>query len=277
MRLHYHSWRSYQDCPKQYFLKYRKKVQPTVPINDYFTLYGKLMEKFFINFSTHWKFETPYMTPNRIREKIEGLWEFLEYSSIIDWSAPFAKLSAEDIIDQAFQDTCTIMDSHNQNYFLNTKSEVEIKATTKNGVELVGRLDFLYNHPLSNSVMIFDGKGTKHVGKYVSEDQLLFYALLYLFHYKRLPDELGFFYYRFNSMIPVDITSLKINHFRERLSSDIKKMLETSDFPATPCYRSCKFCDYNNSCNDRSAWQASHRKPSQINVPDEPGVQEFGF
>lgn len=235
------------------------------------------MERFFRAFATHWKFRTPYMTPEQIRKKIESLWEHLEYSSIINWNAPFVKLSAEDIVEQAFTDTCTIMDSHNQNYFLNTQSEIEITVTTKTGVELTGRLDFLYNRPQNDARMIFDGKGTKHVGKYVSEDQLLFYALLYFFHYKAMPDELGFFYYRFNSMVPVDITPLKINHFRERLSADIKVLLEVSDFPATPSHKSCHFCDYNNTCNEYIAWQAGHKKPSQIAASDEGGIQEFSF
>jgi len=237
------------------------------------------MERFFRGFATHWKFKMPNMPPPVIREKIEALWEYLEYSSIIDWNAPFAKLTGPEIVEQAYQDTCTIMDTfETQNYFLNTKSEVEISVTTKDGVELTGRLDFIWHNPVTDQPeMIFDGKGTKHMGKYVSEDQLMFYALLYYFHYGKLPHQLGFFYYRFNTMMPVDLTPNKINNFRERLSADIKTLLTVSDFPATPCHRSCRFCDYNNTCNEYISWQAGHKKPSQIAAPDEPGIQEFAF
>src|SRR5208283_867783 len=106
----------------------------------------------------------------------------------------------------AFTDVCTIMDSQQQNYFLSSTSEVEIHLKLKGETELRGRIDFVHSDPLCKDILIFDGKGTDTIGKNVSNDQLLFYALLYFFQCKVVPSSLGFFYYRFNTLIPVPIS-----------------------------------------------------------------------
>ena len=120
MKISYHGWKSYRECPKKFLLKHVQKAPPTVPVNEYFTLYGRLVEKFFELFSNIWRFKTPYIFPEIIRERLQVLYNDILMASTVNWSAPFVKYTQNDIFEQAFTDVCTIMDSMQQNYFLST-------------------------------------------------------------------------------------------------------------------------------------------------------------
>jgi len=277
MKLNPHSYQAYMECPKKYYMEYVIKQPRTVPQNDYFTLYGRLVEKFFTMFCNIWRFKTPYLFPEIIKERLEVLWNGIIESSVIDWSVPYAKLTKDDIFAKAWGDICAIMDSQNQNYFLNTKSEVEITVSLKEGDIINGRLDFIHKDPLGTSISIIDGKGTNKLGKNVKMSQLLFYALLYYFHYKVLPAELGFFYYQFNSLHLIPFNLNIINGFRIQLSCDIKRIKADSSYTPTPSPKSCKYCGYNNRCNDYMVMKAKRAKPSKLQELQGDGVIQFGF
>jgi len=215
------------------------------------------------------------MSPEMIRKKMKVLWDDLLRSTTVDWSSSRVTQTQNEIFDVAVMDVCAIMDSPSQNHFLNTKSEVEILVKTKGGTEIGGRLDFIHYEPLDdNLVHIFDGKGTTKVGR-VDTNQLYFYALLYFFHYKRLPAGLGFFYYRFNLYKPLPIDLVRLNEFRAKVSLDVKAISTGSDFSATPGWKPCHFCEYQPTCQEYMAFRASRKKPSAIDLPD--GVTEFGL
>ena len=279
MKLTYHSWKDYQECPKKYYLKHIKKAPPTEPINKYFALYGKTVEKFFELFSNSWKKQTPYMPPEYIRKKLMPIYDSLLGTEIIDWGAPFAKLSREDIFEQAYRDICTIMDSPNQNLFLNTQSEVSIKVKTKDGDVISSRIDFIHENPTSKgSITIIDGKGTNKIGKNISKDQVILYCLMYYFHTGVMPIAAQFFYYRMNQIVPVEINLDIINEMRARISLAFKTIKEDKNFEPTASYKSCRYCDYRTPCLARIKREASSkRKKSKIQLPDVVGVQEFSF
>ena len=275
MNISYSAWKLYAECPKHYFLKHRKQAPPVIPLDDYHRMYGFLTERFFQMFCNHWRHQTPYMSPEMIRKKMKVLWDDLLRSTTVDWSSSRVTQTQNEIFDVAVMDVCAIMDSPSQNHFLNTKSEVEILVKTKGGTEIGGRLDFIHYEPLDdNLVHIFDGKGTTKVGR-VDTNQLYFYALLYFFHYKRLPAGLGFFYYRFNLYKPLPIDLVRLNEFRAKVSLDVKAISTGSDFSATPGWKPCHFCEYQPTCQEYMAFRASRKKPSAIDLPD--GVTEFGL
>lgn len=279
MNLSYHAWKDWKDCPKKYFLKNRKKADPTVERNDYAKVYGLLVESFFTNYVNIWRFETPYMPPAFIRMKLEILYQNLKPTLTVNWTAFYAKLTEAEIFEQAYQDICVIMDTpESNNLFLNTKSEVSFSIATKNGVDITGRPDFIHTHPVMGNVLIFDGKGSTKVKKNVDENQLLFYALLYRLHYGAMPNELGFFYYRFNTLAPVEINADILNKFRAQLSLDIKALLAESEFKATPCPKSCKYCDYRVGCKEKEERDLKHKRKSKItDLPDKEGIIEFSL
>jgi CRISPR/Cas system-associated exonuclease Cas4 (RecB family) len=165
-----------------------------------------------------------------------------------------------------------------QNLFLNTKAEVEIKLKTKEEVNITGRLDFIHTNPISNEVLIFDGKGTDKIKKNIDENQLLYYMLLYWFLYKEIPQQTGFFYYRFNLFAPMVVGVSQINKFRAQLSLDIKALLKESEFKATPSYTVCKYCGYKATCKEKEDREKISKKPSKItNLPESGGIVQFSF
>jgi CRISPR/Cas system-associated exonuclease Cas4 (RecB family) len=277
MKLNFHSYRAYLECPQKFYKEFLRKEPYTVPQNDYFKLYGKLVEKFFEMFCNIWRLNTPYMPPEMIKNKLEILWDGLLSASFVNWSAPFVQLTKDDIFNQAYGDIRAIMDSQNQNHFLNTKSEVEITVSLKDGDIINGRLDFVHRSPLGDSVSIIDGKGTDKLGKNTDPTQLLFYALLYYFHFKVLPAEIGFFYYRFNSFNPIPFDLNTLNGFRAKLSCDLKRIKTEVAYAATPSSKSCKYCGYKNKCNDYFTAKAERAKPSKLKELQGDGVIEFGF
>jgi len=277
MKLSYHAWKDYKDCPKKYYLKFIKKQPTTLTKNDAFNLYGKLVEKFFQYFCNIWRFTMPYMPPEEIRFKMVKIYEDLLKVSEVDWTAPFVPETKESLFEHACSDVCAIMDSPNQNYFLNSKSEVSIEVATKLGYEITGRLDFIHFEPLNKIPIIFDGKGTTKIGKNIDKNQVIFYALLFYFHYKIVPSGLGFFYYRFNTYVPVEIDLKKLNEFRAQMSLDIKQLVNETEYKATPRPKACKYCDYRNICRECLEDQLSRKKPSRIELPDGEGIIEIGI
>ena len=277
MIISYHSWKEYGECPKKYFLKYRKKAPYSVPRNDYHALYGKLVERFFQHFCNTWRFTMPYMPVEEIKYKLTSLYRIVLDTSTVDWTAPFITASQEDIFNQAFGDVNAIMNSLSQNYFLNTKSEVSIEVAVQSGAQLTCRLDFVHKKAVGDHLTIFDGKGSMTIGKNVEDDQVLFYALMYYFHYKRLADEIGYFYYRFNTYKPVPISLSILNEFRAKLSLRVKEMVADSTFTATPSAKACKYCEYRLSCIEGMESKAKRKRPSKLDIVEQEGITEIGM
>lgn len=277
MRIDFHKWEDFRDCPKKFFLKHIKKEPPTVPKDDYSKIYGKTVEKFFELFCNIWRYKTPYIFPDVIRERLLKIYnDILSYSEV-KWSSSRHKCSRDELFELIVADVCAIMDSQNQNFFLNSKSEVSIDATIKDGHVINGRVDFIhYLPPFSQDYMIIDGKGVNKIGKNVSDDQLLFYALLCFFQYKKLPVEIGFFYYKFNVFAHVPLDSDILNEFRARLSLDIKKMTEPVEHRATPTAKACTYCDYYATCLEGLQAKAQRAKKSKIEL-DGDGLMQFSF
>lgn len=277
MKINYHGWKAFKSCPKKYYKEFVKKESPTVPVNDYFALYGRTVEKFFELFCNNWRHTTPFMWPDVLRKKLEIIYDEILYSSTVNWSAPFCKQTKEQIFEQSYEDISNIMNSLNQNYFLNTRSEINFELKLKNDIIIKSRIDFIHKDAIKDEETIIDGKGTNKIGKNVDPDQLFFYTLVYLLHYNKLPKEIGFFYYKFNTFEPIPFNINFLNEFRAQLSLDIKTIRATTEFKATPCPQACKYCKYNNTCSEGILDKSSRMKDSKITDLDGDGIIEFGI
>ena len=277
MNISYDAWKAYKECPRKFHMEYIKKVAPTIPVNDYFKLYGDLVQKFFEMFCNIWRYQTPYLPPDMIRDKLAILYKDLLNTSTVNWSAPFCKLSQEDIFEEAFRDICIIMESPNQNYFLNTRSEINIELNLKDSNIINGQIDFIHTDAIDKTRdTIIDGKGSNKISKNVSDNKLLFNCLLYSFRFNKLPAETGFFYFRHNIFSPVIIDEDKLNQFRAQLSLDIKEITR-SNYEPTPCARSCKYCNYLNGCKEGLEAKAKRARPSRIKDLEGDGLVTFGL
>jgi CRISPR/Cas system-associated exonuclease Cas4 (RecB family) len=278
MRISYHAWKAYKECPKKFFLEYIQKAPPTTATNDYHRLYGVLVQKFFEIFCNTWRFKTPHMFPEVIHERMIPLWDGILKTSEVCWTAPYVSMTQQEIFEKAWTDVCAVMDSLSQNYFLNSKSEVSIELKLKDEHVINGRIDFVHTDYLAgNSIVIFDGKGTGKIGKNIDNNQLLFYALLYFFSTKILPSTLGFFYYQLNIFVPVFFNQEVLNEFRAKLSLDIKQMTTLSEYRPTPCAKACKYCRYFIGCQEGLTAKAGRAKKSKLPELEGDGVVEFGL
>jgi len=277
MKISYHAWKDFMECPKKFRLQHVERAAPTVPVNEYFTLYGKLIEKFFQIYCNLWRFKTPYLYPEVIKERLERLWLGIDLSSVVNWSAPFVTKTKDQIFEEVFKDICAIMESETLNYFLNSQSELTIQLTLANSNILSGRLDFVHNN-LDKSILIFDGKGAGTKGKNVSPEQLYFYALLYYLHFKRMPDQLGFFYYKFNCFEPIAFDLDTLNEFRTKVSLGVKAIVSGAVQDPTPSAKACKYCRYLNGCVEGTLSKTSRMRKSKLTgIEENGGIVEFGL
>lgn len=276
MNISYHSWKCYSECPKKFNKQYVQKAPPTEPLNEYFTLYGRLVEKFFELYCNIWRFKTPVITPEVIRQKLVFIYSGIIKSSTVNWDLPYCRDSKEDIFEQGYEDVCTIMTSPNMSYFYNTKSELSIGLLLKDDHKMKGRLDFIHKAQIGDDEIIFDGKGTNKIGKNISNNQLYFYTFLYYFRFNKLPTQLGFFYYRFNTFIEIPIDMDILNDFRARLSLDVKEMYKAEHEP-TPSAKSCKYCKYFTGCTEGEKDRLSRKRSSKIDLESNGKIVTLGF
>ena len=153
---------------------------------------------------------------------------------------------------------------------------MSIGLILKDEHKIKGRLDFLHHSQVGNDDTILDGKGTNKLGKNISDNQLYFYTFLYYFRFKKLPVQLGFFYYRFNTLVPVDMDINILNDFRARLSLDVKEMVK-AEHKATPSAKSCKYCKYFTGCTEGEQSRISRKRSSKIDLESDGKVVELSF
>jgi hypothetical protein len=279
MHLDFYSWRCYNECPKHYRLQYVDQVPPPYPENKYFALYGNIMQRFFEMYSNNWgKSDTCPMPDDLIKERLKTIFDSFLKTEYIVWGARFANQSGADILQDSFVSTRAILSSPNKEYFLNTSSEVPITLETKDEDVISVKIDFVHTvseNVLNKRLLIFDGKGTKKLGN-VWNDQVYLYALIYFFHTKIMPSSLGFFYYRFNTFVPVEITMDILNLFRAKLSLSLKTIKADLEFKANPCTKSCKYCGYQTDCQEY-IHRPKRKKKNNIPVTETTGLAEFGF
>lgn len=163
-----------------------------------------------------------------------------------------------------------------------------------------GRADFVIEREKEKDVIILDGKGSKHGKKYVEDAQLKWYAFLYEQKTGRLPDKLGFVFWRFDGdkalhWIPVDrddIHTLKeeVLGTMTRIEASVKHLNLLTEkpkaafeareefFPAQPSF-SCNLCSFLGLCDEGKKATGANgysSKQPKVVLPGS-GVRELSF
>jgi len=273
MRINFHTYKTYLECPKKY--KYvEDRVPPPQPDNMYFALYGKTIEKFFQGYCNDWgpagiEFDKElvinYLTP--IYKKI------LHYNEV-DWGAPFVKLSSQDIFDSVVIDILECLNVFT--VFKKTRSETSFKVTLKNGDYINGRVDFLYTTD-NGEVELLDGKGTDTLNKNIEPEQLFMYALMYYFTRKKLPNRIGFLYYKLRHIQYLDFDLKTIDTFRKKLLLVLQAIRSDTKFIGTPSTKACKYCQYKTICSEYSQRKIDRQKKSKIQFETNGDPIELGL
>lgn len=160
-----------------------------------------------------------------------------------------------------------------KNHLVGTKNEAEkvIKVDNVNnsGVDIGAKIDVLITNSNPNSinsgVSIIDGKNTKYYG-YPDPGQLMMYALCVFLETGRIPDRVGFVYYRFpfGTEMPDGVISTGVQWVKfdnSEIYSMIKRVEEyksrflefdkLKNFPASPSPKKCMFCEWEDVCESR--------------------------
>jgi len=170
------------------------------------------------------------------------------------------------------------------------RSEVELYGFAANWLPLGGRADFVIRRD-DTGITLLDGKNSGTKLKYVDPDQLRWYALCFSLAYRKLPDRLGFAWFRYPTDAEagepgidwVDFTKRDLVALVDR-AKKVRRGQEAGKFKATPSYKVCRFCDYESVCEERQQAKAENsakrqRKVKSLPIIDEAegGVIQFGF
>jgi CRISPR/Cas system-associated exonuclease Cas4 (RecB family) len=255
MRFDFHKFKDYLDCPKKYKLRdLRTKI--LTPRNAYYQVAGELVQKFFEMYSNQWKSQGVTFHREKVRARMKPYWDYLLLNNKVDWSHPMSSLGETDLFLECVD---TIMSNLTSlDVYGDTRSEVKLEVTLKSGDVLVGKIDFITE--TGDKVIISDGKNSASMGKHVDERQLLFYALLYKFRYGKLPNSLKFIYYKHVQEKDIIFSEKDIDDLWRDMIRVIVAIKGAKEFPATPCAKACKYCDYLDQCPEGQKDMASRKR-----------------
>jgi hypothetical protein len=275
MYISYSGFKTYLTCPREYWHKYLGKTKVSTQDNRINMLYGSAVGTIFESFYNDriWKEPDVLSTLLSLVEPTVKriIQEEVRRGGAFNWADPKANYhSVDSIYDEvrkSIPNGLAIIKTHR---FLGPVAVAEMKLDYDvEGHTLGGRADFVIErtHPHSD-LIILDGKGSKHRGKFVDGMQLRWYAMLYRFRYHRIPDKLGFVFWRWgpNKAVDwVDFTPEGLEDLCKEILANIAKIeagqaalrgcppSQGGPFPAIPEERQCSLCSFVTVCPEGSA------------------------
>lgn len=169
------------------------------------------------------------------------------------------------------------------------KSEVRLYGWATKWLPLGGKADFVIRRE-DTGITLLDGKNSATKMKWVDPDQLRWYALCFSLSYHKLPDRIGFVWFRYpydpeegeTGVDWVDFTKRDLTALVER-AKKVRRGQEAGKFDPTPTYKTCRFCDYESVCEARQEAKKNNskkRKRKNTSLPvinTDGGVIKFGF
>jgi len=259
MKLSYSDYRTYLDCPRLYKLRIDKVVPPEKE-SKYFALYGLLVEAFFKYFTNEVLKKARVLVEAEVREILWSMWQDILQRNYVNWEDPWVKSTSDQIFEMAYVDVLENMAKFS--FWKNARSEVSFQIKLKKSGDIMTcRMDFLCE-PLQGPIEILDGKGKMKIDKSIDVEQLYFYALMYLLTRGRLPDKVGFLYYRFKLIKYMDFDQSSIMSFRDKLAVVKRTIKADKEFlPNVGLSKQCRWCPYKSGCDQ---YLLKKDKPSSI-------------
>lgn len=277
MNISYSKYRMFLDCPQKYYWTTINKPK-SFKQSKYFAIYGIVIQKFFEYYVNVYLKNGPLSDEN-IKKYLKLHWDNTIRKEYVVWDDPWCKQTSDDIFNEVYNDI--LLNIKAFDFFKYMKSEVVFNIKlAKSQDELNGRMDFIINR-LDGTVEILDGKGT-YKQEDVDYEQLYFYALMYYLKYKKLPDKIGFWFYKFQTVKYVDFSIDNLIKFRDKFSLIKKTIKETKEFnPPSKIKISkiCEWCDYKFDCTSYTRKKEANRLKRGKGVPisNTGTIQEFGL
>ena len=294
----------YEDCPKGFLWNRgwgaidlgrgpgRSKPKP-VKSSRHHAILGIAIQEAIERFYNDrlWQSLTPRQLRNRLLELGEQAFKRELSGSYVDWRKAPTRDEMEVLVRTAILGYMRTLQKHR---LLGpyTRAEVDLVGYANKYTPIGGRADTIVRRD-DTGITILDGKNSnRYKAKassgqpwmtYTDPDQLRWYALCFYLAYKKLPDRLGFVYYRFPYGAPmvdlkgepvldengeqrieegvewVTYTKEDLEGLRERAIA-ARKGMDKQRFEADPSPNTCRFCDYVTVCPERQAQIESNRR-----------------
>jgi len=183
-----------------------------------------------------------------------------------------------------------------------TRAELELLGWINKYNPIGGRADLVFRRK-DTGITILDGKNAKSKGQYTDPDQLRWYALCFYLAYKKMPDRLGFVYFRYPHGAPVldkDGNPVLDDEGNEHIEQGVdwvefskddlrglahraveaRKGMDKEKFEPNPVPKVCKWCDFETVCDARVEQKAKNRRKNPKSVDAIAGageVKDFTF
>lgn len=294
MYISYSGFKCYLTCPRQYWHQYVGQTKLNTQDNRVSMLYGSVVGSLFEAFYNDqlWRSKDVVASLTALVDPMikRIMAEEVRRGGVFNWLDPrtinqYVSLDAlrEDVI-KAIPNGLAIIKTHR---FLGPFAEAEMKLDSQlNGHTLGGRADFVIERTKPHGdLIILDGKGSKHRGKYVDGMQLRWYAMLHRLRHQRIPDKLGFVFWRWgpNKAVDwVDFTPEGLTDLSKEVLATIARIEEgkASLRGSAPCGggpfaaiakdHNCKLCSYVTACPEGTSVTDSPLKlaPGGVAVED---------
>lgn len=235
-----------------------------------------------------WLVLSPVQLRDRLMELAEQEFKLELARNYIDWHKSPSREELEKFIKDAIRGYMRTLKQH---HLLGpyAKAEVDLIGYVNKYTPVGGRADLIIRRD-DTGVTILDGKNSKRykdgrggMMTFTNPDQLRWYALCYYLTYRKLPDRLGFVYYRYpygSPMVDVDGVPVLDEMGNQKIEQgvdwvpfnmddlkglgqravDATQAMQKEKFEARPTPKYCKYCDYESVCPERRAQIAANRR-----------------
>ena len=288
--LSWSSFKQYETCGKQYNYQRVKKKDPPEKDSKHNAIIGSVVQRVYEDFYNDELWRKGSDTSDELMERTEKYYyEFLE-EEYVDFNDVTCRFDSKtEPLKECYDIVPKVLEGIKREQFLGPYAKSEEKLKERFGSDfLFGYVDFIIRNQ-DDELILLDGKSSKHREKYVDERQLYFYALLFYLRYKRLPDKLGFFYYRFaddpeKAVDWIPVHRKKVKQLKMQIE-DVLSGIHDYNFPAKPKYSHCQWCPYEIICKERQEQKKANRAKRQKNSKkpkleadfDGDGPTEIGF
>ena len=165
------------------------------------------------------------------------------------------------------------------------RAEVNLLGRVDADTPVGGRADAIVTRE-DTGTSIFDGKNGQTKGKYTDPDQLRWYAMCFRLVHGRLPERLGFIYFRYpadpdagvSGVDWVPFTEGDVDGLAARAVAGLSGM-RAERFDPTPSPKTCRLCDFETVCDARRVQrEANSTRRSKGGDDDFPaGFVDLGF
>jgi hypothetical protein len=287
MYLSYSGWKKY-DCPFAYYNDYVAHT-PKEGVDDRLgSIYGSVVGKLFEDFYAQklWKKPEPQAYLMSLVEKTVDKTIHREITpwkdrpgGVLLWKGKGEGQNPKGMYENREELIVDVRDAVARGFqiirhhrLLGPRTDAEYKLDyTFEGDTYAGRADFVIQRTKPHrDLLIVDGKGSQHRGRYVDPKQLQWYAMLFWLHSLKegkpqLPDKLAFLYWRSKPdecMDWLDVSESDVMEMFEVVKDTVHeiKRLEKMILPNAPAEaargvfkpkpneKNCRFCPYTSIC-----------------------------